>query len=244
MDRVQIVKPQVFIFEGINHISAKMQDDIAPIVESITNLSRISYTSGALGVVCPTQSLSELIGLFPANIPILTEDKLQDIDHWDAFLTQLYTLQRLEYLQQQLTHHEIIQFHSRHKYLIMAYSPVGYQLTGRLVAGIRKGSDLTLFFNQYKACLMEIFATVAPKNIQVNALSHMQGYFKHKATQDEKKRLLWLINDYREGNLPINRPLMMMQQLLQQYPDSYLQEQYFFAPYPNCDVLRESPYRW
>jgi len=244
MDRVQIVKPQVFIFEGINHISAKMQDDIAPIVESITNLSRISCASGALGVVCPTQSLSELIGLFPANIPILTEDKLQDIDHWDAFLTQLYTLQRLEYLQQQLTHHEIIQFHSRHKYLIMAYSPVGYQLTGRIVANIRKGSDLTLFFNQYKACLMEIFATVAPKNIQVNALSHMQGYFKHKATQDEKKRLLWLINDYREGNLPINRPLMMMQQLLQQYPDNYLQEQYFFAPYPNCDVLRESPYRW
>lgn len=244
MDRVQIIKPQVFIFEGIHPISTKMQDDIAPIVESTTNLSRISCTDAVLGVVCPLQSLSKLIGLFPANIPILTGDKLQDIDHWDAFLTQLYTLQRLEYLQQQLTHHQIIQFHSRHKYLIMAYSPVGYQLTGRLVANIRKGSDLALFFNQYKACLMEIFTNVASKNIQVNALAHMQGYFKHKATQDEKKRLLWLINDYREGNLPINRPLMMMQQLLQQYPDNYLQGQYLFAPYPNCDVLRESPYRW
>lgn len=244
MERVQIIKPQVFIFEGINPIPAKMQNDIASIVESIINLSSVSYTDAVLGVICTPQNLSQLISLFPANIPILAGDKLQDIEHWDAFLTQLYTLQRLEYLQRNLTHHEIIQFHSRHKYLIMAYSPVGYQLTGRFVANIRKGSDLTLFFNQYKACLMEIFATVAPKNIQVNALSHMQGYFKHKATQDEKKRLLWLINDYREGNLSINRPLMMMQQLLQQYPDDYLQKQYFFEPYPNCDVLRESPYRW
>lgn len=244
MDRVQIIKPQVLIFEEINHFPFKTQDDIVSIVEFITNLSSISYSGTVLGVICASKNLSQLMAGFPANIPILTEDKLQDIDQWDAFLTQLYTLQRLEYLQQHLTHHEVIKFHSRHKYLIMAYSPVGYQLTGRLVANIRKGSDLTLFFNQYKACLMEIFSVVSPKNIQVNALSHMQGYFKHKATQDEKKRLLWLINDYREGNLPINRPLMMMQQLLQQYPDNYLQEQYFFAPYPNCNVLRENPYHW
>lgn len=241
---MQIIKPQVFIFEGINHFPIKIQDHISSIVESITNISGISCASQVLGVICPLQQLPQLVGLFPANIPILTDDKWPNIDDWDAFLTKLYTLQRLEYLQQHLSHHEIIQFHSRHKYLIMAYSPVGYQLTGRLVANIKKGSDLALFFNQYKACLMEIFAVTPPKNIQVNALSHMQGYFKHKATADEKQRLLWLINDYREGNLPIDRPLMMMQQLLRQYSDDYLKEQYFFAPYPNCDVLRESPYRW
>nr|WP_282559102.1 YbgA family protein [Providencia heimbachae] len=124
----------------------------------------------------------------------------------------------------------------------MAYSPIGYQLTGKLVAELKKGDDLKLFFSQYKAHLMEIFGCLPSKNIQVNALSHMQGYFKRKASPDEKKHLLGLINDYREGSLPISQPLAMMQQLLTLYPDNYLSGQYYFEPYPNCEKLRKLPY--
>jgi len=241
---VQIIKPKVFIFEGINHLSANIHPQVNSMVEFVTNLTYERMQNKVNGIICSRQQLVKLQGLFPANIPILTDDKLQDIALWDCFLTKLYTIERLDGLYNDLTHHNMIQFHSCHKYLIMAYSPIGYQYTGRLVASIKSSTDLVCFFNQYKACLMEILAAVPAKNIEVNALSHMQGYFKHKATKDEKKRLLWLINDYLAGNLPLNRPLEMMKQLLVQYPDSYLMEQVIFEPYPNSCSIRELPYCW
>ncbi|MGJ7976116.1 YbgA family protein [Providencia hangzhouensis] len=241
---MQIIKPKVFIFEGINHLPVNIHRQVSSMVEFMTNFSHEDRQNKVNGIICFGQQLPELQGLFPANIPILTSDKLQDTTFWDCFLTKLYTLQRLDGLYNELTHHNIIQFHSCHKYLIMAYSPVGYQYTGRLVASIKSSTDLVCFFNQYKACLMEILATVPARNTEVNALSHMQGYFKHKATKDEKKRLLWLINDYLAGNLPLNRPLEMMKQLLIQYPDNYLIEQVIFEPYPNSCSIRELPYCW
>ncbi|HGN1707418.1 TPA: YbgA family protein [Providencia rettgeri] len=239
-----MIKPNVFIFERINQIPIKIQQQITPIMELMTNNVHEMVKDEVDGIIFPAQKGCQLIGLYPASIPILLSNKLQDIDSWDCFLTQLCVLQRLKNLYLNLTHSEVIQFHSRHKYLIMAYSPVGYKLTGRLVASIQKNGDLHGFFNHYKACLMEIFASIPARNIQVNALSHMQGYFKRKATKDEKKWLLSLINDYREGNLPISQPLAMMRQLLDQYPDGYLSEQHFFEPYPNCVAVREIPYRW
>ncbi|MGG4607701.1 YbgA family protein [Providencia sp. Me31A] len=238
-----MTKPSVFIFEGDNQIPINIQQQVIPIVKLMTHNVQEKVKDKAAGIIFPTQSAYQLIGLYPASIPILLSDKLQDIDSWDCFLTQLYVLQRLENLYLNLTHSEVIQFHSCHKYLIMAYSPVGYKFTGRLVASMQKNADLHVFFNYYKVCLMEIFASIPTRNIQVNALSHMQGYFKRKATKDEKKRLLWLINDYREGHLPISQPLTMMRQLLEQYPDNYLSKQYFFKPYPNCVTVREIPYR-
>ncbi len=244
MDIVQIMKPNIFVFEGVSHLPMKIQPWVEPIVEYLTADVVNSAHNRVDGIICAAQDRLQLAGLFPASIAVITDEQWHDVDYWDSFLTKLYVLQRLNNLCQHLTQAEIIQFHSRHKYLIMAYSPVGYQLTGRLVASIRKGSDLHSFFNHYKAGLMEIFSSLPARNIQVNALSHMQGYFKRKATSDEKKRLLWLINDYREGNLPISQPLAMMRQLLVQYPDNYLSEQYFFEPYPNCIPIRELPYRW
>ncbi|MBQ0533040.1 DUF1722 domain-containing protein [Providencia huaxiensis] len=241
---MQIIKPKVFIFEGINHLPANIHQQVSSMIEFVTNFSHEDMQDKVNGIISSKQQFSELQGLFPASIPILTDDKLQNVVFWDCFLTKLYTIQRLNDLHHALTHHNIIQFHSCHKYLIMAYSPVGYQYTGRLVASIKSSTDLECFFNQYKACLMEILATVPARNIEVNALSHMQGYFKHKATKDEKKRLLWLINDYLAGNLPLNRPLAMMRQLLVQYPDNYLIEQVIFEPYPNCNSIREIPYCW
>ncbi|MBO0237151.1 DUF1722 domain-containing protein, partial [Vibrio parahaemolyticus] len=69
-------------------------------------------------------------------------------------------------------------------------------------------------------------------------LQHIQGYFKYKATRDEKVRLGWLINDYQAGYLSINNPLSMILQLLTQYPDSYISEQLYLSPYPGCEKIR------
>ncbi|UBX47869.1 YbgA family protein [Providencia alcalifaciens] len=239
---MQLIKPKVLMLDGIAYPSSEIQPLTDSIVTCFSPEEFNQTDNESVGIIFPKHHAQRLLAFFPASLPVITDTEWQNVQQLDHFFTQLYLLQRIEILAQQLTHHGIILFHSQHKYLIMAYSPTGYQLTGKLVAGIKKGDDLKLFFAQYKASLMEIFALMPPKNIQVNALSHMQGYFKRRATRDEKKHLLALINDYRDGRIPINQPLLMMRQLLIQYPDSYLSEQYYFEPYPHCEQIRVLPY--
>ncbi|QCJ71108.1 DUF1722 domain-containing protein [Providencia heimbachae] len=239
---MQLMKPKIFIFDEITYPSSEIQQLTNSIAECFSPEKFKPTDYESVGLIYPNNQAQKVLAFFPASLPMIADVEWHDLQKLDHFFTQLYLLQRIEKLAQQLTHHEIILFHSRHKYLIMAYSPIGYQLTGKLVAELKKGDDLKLFFSQYKAHLMEIFGCLPSKNIQVNALSHMQGYFKRKASPDEKKHLLGLINDYREGSLPISQPLAMMQQLLTLYPDNYLSGQYYFEPYPNCEKLRKLPY--
>ncbi|EKT61456.1 YbgA family protein [Providencia burhodogranariea] len=193
------------------------------------------------GVICDDTLQEQLIEQLPENTPILTVSEWRDIEHLDRFFIQLYTGYRFELLAANLTHHQIIQFHSHHKYLLMAYSPKGYQFTGKLVASIKKNSELGNFYLQYRTSILTILAKTPPRKLQVNAIQHMQGYFKNKATKDEKMRFGWLINDYQQGNLSVNFPLSMVKQLLSQYPDHYLSEQYYLSPYPECEKIRALP---
>lgn len=193
------------------------------------------------GVICNDTLREQLIEQLPENVPVLTINEWRNIEHLDRFLIQLYTGYRFMLLARNLTHHQIIQFHSHHKYLLMAYSPRGYQSTGKLVASIKKNSELGDFYLQYRTSILTILAQTPPRKLQVNAIQHIQGYFKNKATKDEKIHFGWLINDYQEGNLSINFPLSMVQQLLAQYPDSYLSEQYYLSPYPECEKVRALP---
>ncbi|ENZ4207082.1 MULTISPECIES: YbgA family protein [Providencia] len=217
-------------------------EDITSLTEShiklipITALTEIKFAYQ--GVICDEGARQQLLEQLPENTPLLTTHEWSCPEHLDRFFIQLYTGYRLTQLAKNLTHHQIICFHSRHKYLLMAYSPKGYKATGKFVAGIQKNSELTEVYTQYRHQLLDILATTPARKLQVNALQHIQGYFKYKATRDEKVRLGWLINDYQAGYLSINNPLSMILQLLTQYPDSYISEQLYLSPYPGCEKIR------
>lgn len=190
------------------------------------------------GVICEDSLRDRLIEKLDVTTPILTISEWHDIEHLDRFLIQLYTKYRFDVLANDLTTHRIIQFHSKLKYLLMAYSPQGYQATGKMVASISQNYDLREFYEQYREKIFAILSQTPTRKLQVNAIQHIQGYFKHKAKKDEKTRLGWLINDYLLGYLSINNPLSMILQLLTEYPDNYISEQLYLAPYPECQKVR------
>ncbi|MGJ3353631.1 YbgA family protein [Providencia sp. Je.9.19] len=244
---MQLIKQKIILLGEINFPSEQVQQLTASFFELVPqDISVVGNEFDGVGIICSSGVYEQQRVSFPENMPILIDDEWQSPEHLDRFLIQIHTLLRLAQLSLHLTHHEIIQFHSRYKYLIMAYSPKGYQLTGKSVANISSKrnelSQLNNFLIEYKTQLMTILSQTPARNIQINALSHIQGYFKHKATKDEKKHLLCLIDEYREGNISLNLPLAMLRQLLNQYPDNYLSAQYYFEPYPNCEQVRELPY--
>jgi uncharacterized protein YbgA (DUF1722 family) len=77
---------------------------------------------------------------------------------------------------------------------------------GRLVAdaGKRDWDELTA---EYGAVLMEALGVMGKPGKHVNVLQHLMGFLKNHITSEDKRELLGLIEDYRQGMVPLIVPL-------------------------------------
>jgi len=118
----------------------------------------------------------------------------------------------------------LMDFHRRHKYLIMAHSPEHCRALGRLV-GTGKQLPIDRLYAEYRRSLTEAFRCEATVGKHVNALQHIMGYFKRDLTADERRAALGSIADYARGEAPRAAPLALLRSLLRKYPKPYLAEQ-------------------
>ena len=58
-----------------------------------------------------------------------------------------------------------------------------------------------------------------------NVLHHLMGYFKKQITADEKQEILELIEQYRNGYIPLIVPIMLINHYVRKYKQPYLLEQ-------------------
>ena len=91
---------------------------------------------------------------------------------------------------------------------------------GRLVAeaGKRDWDELTA---EYGAMLMEGLAAMGTRGKHVNVLKHLMGYLKNDISSDDKQELLGLIEDYRQGLVPLIVPLTLLKHRLKQRVNRY-----------------------
>lgn len=132
---------------------------------------------------------------------------------------------------------KLVAFHSRYKFLIMAHSPVAYRELGRLVAQAKLFSAKELQ-QRYLQDLMQALKNIATRSNHTNVLQHLQGFLKHGLTAESKQELSELIHRYRQGFVPLQAPLTLLQHHLRQHPNAYISAQRYFAPYPENLGLR------
>ena len=125
----------------------------------------------------------------------------------------------------------LVDFHARHKLLILSHIPVHYRLMGRLVA---KADELPIkeLYGRYQSILMEALLVKATPKKNANVLMHMMGYFKKELTSEEKQELLDLINNYRERRFPLIVPVTLIRHYVRKYDQPYLKEQVYLNPHP------------
>ncbi|MEZ4483050.1 MAG: DUF523 and DUF1722 domain-containing protein [Syntrophotaleaceae bacterium] len=124
----------------------------------------------------------------------------------------------------------LIDFHARHKLLLMSHSVELARTMGKLVAqaGSLPAAEL---FDGYQNLLMKAVRLPATPAKHVNVLQHILGYFKRQLTADEKQEMLELFEQYRQGVLPLSVPLALLNHYVRKYRPSYLAEQvYASAP--------------
>jgi uncharacterized protein YbgA (DUF1722 family) len=129
-------------------------------------------------------------------------------------------------------------FHTAHKLTLMAHSPKHYTEMGRLVAdaGKRDWDELTA---EYGAMLMEGLGVMGTRGKHVNVLQHLMDYLKNHLSSDDKQEMVGLIEDYRQGLLPLIVPLTLLKHRLNRYPvPEWVHQQVYLHPYPKELMLR------
>ena len=165
-------------------------------------------------------------------LPVEEEGRLHDPRLRENFIEAIFTLKRWrEFLASGKSPGSLVDFHSRHKLLIMSHSTEIYRQLGKLVAqaGTLEQEDL---YRQYLALLQKALQlkTTAPK--QVNVLHHILGYFKKQLSGDEKQEVLAVIENYRAGQIPLIVPITLLNHFVRKYDQPYLQQQVYLNPHP------------
>jgi uncharacterized protein YbgA (DUF1722 family)/uncharacterized protein YbbK (DUF523 family) len=171
-------------------------------------------------------------------LPAEDEGRLHDPGLRENFIERIFALKRWrESLSDKNSKKSLIDFHSRHKLLILAHSPRHYQMMGKLVAE-QKNLGVQDVRKQYQDLLLESLKIKATPAKHVNVLQHMMGYFKDQLSADEKKELLELINSYRDGYIPLIVPITLISHYVRKYNEPYLKDQLYLNPHPSELQLR------
>lgn len=165
-------------------------------------------------------------------IPVEEEGRLHDPALRESFIERIFVLKRWrEMMEQGGKIGSLVEFHSRHKLLIMAHSPKHSTHLGKLVASPKTIPEEDLYL-QYQSLLMEALKLRATVKKNTNVLQHLMGYFKKQLSADEKQELLEVIDHYYQGHFPLIVPITLINHYVRKYGQPYLQIQYYLNPHP------------
>ena len=165
-------------------------------------------------------------------LPVEEDGRLNDPRLRENFIEIIFTLKRWrESIAAGKTHGVLVDFHTRHKLLILSHSPETYRQMGKLVAG-HHGLETNETYAQYMALLMKGMRMRTTTRKHVNVLQHVLGYFKKQLDADEKQEVLQIIEDYRAGLLPLIVPITLLNHFVRKYEQPYLQRQVYLNPHP------------
>jgi uncharacterized protein YbgA (DUF1722 family)/uncharacterized protein YbbK (DUF523 family) len=192
---------------------------------------------GTRGVGIFARALMDGLG----SLPVIDEELLGDIHLRDNWLTRLFVRRRwLEMLREGGSLHALVEFHGRHKLLLMAHSPERCRELGRLVARGKEHLREELL-RLYIDALMDALHQLATRRKNVNVLYHAMGYFKKDLKPDEKMELLELMSAYHLGKTPLLSPLTLINHYARTFGVEYLQKQVYLNPDPAEAALRFGP---
>jgi uncharacterized protein YbgA (DUF1722 family)/uncharacterized protein YbbK (DUF523 family) len=165
-------------------------------------------------------------------LPVEEDGRLHDPILRENFIERIFSLKRWrEILSKKESGGNLVEFHTKHKLLVLSHSPKHYQMMGKLVA---KAKEIPIkeLYQEYQAILMEALQIKATPKKNSNVLQHMMGYFREELSSNEKQELLEVIDDYRQEYIPLIVPITLIQHYVRKYDQPFLKEQVYLSPHP------------
>lgn len=184
----------------------------------------------------PVQQASGIFaGMFMQSFPLIPveeDGRLHDPLLRENFIERIFTFKRWrELLKGAKSLGKLVDFHTRHKLLLLSHSPKHYRAMGKLVAEGKKHATNDLFA-QYQNMMMEALKLKATVKKNTNVLQHLMGYFKKQLSTDEKSELLEILGRYHDGYVPLVVPVTLINHYVRKYRQPYLAGQTYLNPHP------------
>jgi uncharacterized protein YbgA (DUF1722 family)/uncharacterized protein YbbK (DUF523 family) len=171
-------------------------------------------------------------------LPVEEDGRLRDAKLRENFFERAFAYDRLrKFFADGWTPGDVVRFHSCEKLLLLSHDPKSYAELGRLVANV-KGQDRNEFAERYQRTFMGALAKQASPGRQVNVLEHIAGYFSEKVGAAERAEIVALLEDYRQGFVPLAVPLALIRHHVTRFPLGYIQAQSYLSPHPKQLSLR------
>ena len=178
-----------------------------------------------------------LIRRYPL-LPVEEEGRLHDIKIRENFIVRVFAYDRVQNLfENGYQRKDVMEFHTVHKYLLLAHSPKHYSQLGKIVAAIKeyKAEEFAKIYSEMFMDALGFKSTVA-KN--VNVMQHIMGFLKKHLDAEDRKYILNIIEDYRNELVPLIVPITLIKQFIDKYQIDYIRNQYYLNPHPRELMLR------
>jgi uncharacterized protein YbgA (DUF1722 family)/uncharacterized protein YbbK (DUF523 family) len=171
-------------------------------------------------------------------LPVEEEGRLNDAVLRENFINRIYVMQRWRTLiDGGISAAGLIEFHTAHKYLVMAHSQAAYQRLGRLLSNLAQ-PDIQVLSGAYIEELMHTLKRRVSRKRHVNVLQHIMGYLKRRIDSGDKQELSENIQAYRQSEVPLVVPITLLRHYFRRHPDAYMAKQVYLQPHPDKLGLR------
>ena len=173
-------------------------------------------------------------------LPLEEEGRLNDPVLRENFINRVFVFARWQVLQQRgIDRQSLVDFHTRHKLLLLAHSPVAYRELGRLLARL-DNIALNELGERYIRRVMEVLKQQASRKRHVNVLQHLLGYLRRHVDVADRGNLVEVIDAYRLGLVPLVVPLTLLEHYFRRNPHPYIAQQVYMNPHPRAMMLRNT----
>ena len=196
------------------------------------------YTEAGMPVTTASGKYAEVFMREQPLLPMEEEGRLGDPVLRENFIVRVFVYHRWQTLVAAgLTAQALVDFHTDHKYLIMAHDQNAYREMGRLVAeaGTR---DMEALAGDYILALMTALKQRASRRQHVNVLQHLFGYVSRHVDAADRAEMTEIIEHYRQGLVPLIVPITLLKHHFRRHPDPYIERQVYLTPHPKELMLR------
>lgn len=172
------------------------------------------------------------------NLPVEEEGRLNDPVLRENFIVRVFCRHRWRrLLADGARRSHLVAFHTAHKMLLQSHNEAGYRRLGRLVASLGTRPDGEIVA-EYEDELFRTLASRATVKRHTNVLQHAAGYLKRVLDGPAKAELHELVEDYRQGLVPLVVPITLLRHHVRRHGVEYMQGQLYLEPHPKELMLR------
>ncbi|MDF1820790.1 MAG: DUF523 and DUF1722 domain-containing protein [Alcanivoracaceae bacterium] len=171
-------------------------------------------------------------------LPVEEEGRLNDDALRENFMERVFFYDDwCALLAQGLSASGLLEFHTRHKFQLLAHDQAAYRALGPLLADL-KAAPLEQIADTYIRGAMQGMRRLVSRGAHVNTLQHLFGFYRDDLSDAERAEANDQLQAYQRGEVPLVVPMTLLRMFQRRFPSDYVGSQHYLSPYPDRLGLR------